>query len=215
MSLPARPDKDRNQPARERRRYDSPLRRERAAQTRERIISAGSTLVHAFPAWDWQGLTVRAVAEHAGVSERTIYRHFSTERELHDAVMHRLEQEAGVSYEKLGLDDLAEVTTRAFAALSSFTVEQWTEENPDNATLIAENERRHDALLAAVTRSTTDWSQAQRRTAAAMLDVLWNVPAYERLVSNWQLDSDEATQAVIWVIGLVVDAIRKGQPPGA
>jgi len=57
------------------RRYDSPLRRERAAQTRDSIISAGAELVHEFSSWDWRKLTIRAVAERAGVHERTVYRH--------------------------------------------------------------------------------------------------------------------------------------------
>jgi AcrR family transcriptional regulator len=46
------------------------------------------------PTWDWDGLTFRALAERAEVSERTVYRHFPTERKLHDAVMERREDEA-------------------------------------------------------------------------------------------------------------------------
>ena len=44
----------------ERRPYDSPVRRSRAAATRERIVAAGSELVHGFEAWDWDQLTYRA-----------------------------------------------------------------------------------------------------------------------------------------------------------
>src|SRR6266567_531483 len=111
-----------------RRQYDSPVRRKRAAETRERIVAAGSALVHAFPTWDWDDLTFRAVAGKAGVSESTVYRHFATERDLHDAVMHRLQQEAGVSYAGLTLDDLAETTRRVFAALPAFAVSAWTQQ---------------------------------------------------------------------------------------
>src|SRR5262249_56177213 len=81
--------------ARQRRRYDSSLRRERAAQTRERIVDAGLRLAHEGPVWDWRALTIRAAAERAGVSERTVYRHFPGEREFHDAVMQRMEEQAG------------------------------------------------------------------------------------------------------------------------
>jgi AcrR family transcriptional regulator len=73
-----------------RRRYDSPVRRQRAAETRERIIASGVELVHSFKSWDWAELTFRATAEGAGVSESTVYRHFANERELQDAVMGRL-----------------------------------------------------------------------------------------------------------------------------
>ena len=76
--------------------YDNSARAEKAGKTRERIIAAGSELVHAFDSWNWRDLTFRSVAERAGVGERTVYRHFPTERHLHDAVMQRLESEAGV-----------------------------------------------------------------------------------------------------------------------
>ncbi len=213
MSVSATPDPDGNEPSRPRRRYDSSLRRERAAETRERIVAAGSALVHDFPRWDWRGLTFRAVAERAGVGERTVYRHFGTERELHDAVMHRLQEEAGVSYAELGLDDIADVTARAFATLSSFAVARWAAPDPQQPALVAENQRRHDALIGAVGPSTDDWSDTERRAAAAMLDVLWSVPAYECLITAWNLDSDQATRTVGWVIDLVVGAIRAGRRP--
>ena len=48
-----------------RRRYDSPVRRQQAAETRARILAAGSALVHGYPTWDWRELTFRAVAEKA------------------------------------------------------------------------------------------------------------------------------------------------------
>ena len=50
---------------RERRPYDSPVRRQRAAETRERIIAAGAELLHEFAVWNWRALTVRSVAERA------------------------------------------------------------------------------------------------------------------------------------------------------
>src|SRR5204862_2508851 len=61
----------------ERRKYDSPVRRRQAAETRERIIAAGVDILHGFPVWNWRALTVGAVAERAGVNERTVYRHFA------------------------------------------------------------------------------------------------------------------------------------------
>src|SRR4029077_9809345 len=102
----------RNEPTRHRRQYDSPVRRQRAAETRERILTAGAELLHGFPTWNWAALTVRAAAERAGVTERTVYRYFSTERELRDAVLARFEDESGVAVEGLELDDVATVTAR-------------------------------------------------------------------------------------------------------
>lgn len=46
------------------------------------------------------------------MGERTVYRHFPTERHVHDATMPRLESEAGVPYEDVKLANLAETTAR-------------------------------------------------------------------------------------------------------
>ncbi|HEY8526663.1 MAG TPA: helix-turn-helix domain-containing protein [Acidimicrobiales bacterium] len=194
-----------------RRRYDSPVRRQRAAETRDRIVAAGAAILHEHPVWDWRALTVRAAAERAGVNERTVYRHFATERDLRDAVFRRLEEEAGVELEGMALDDVRAVTARTFAFVSSFPLDPRTPRDP---TLVAANERRRAALLAAVEPYTAGWSAADRALAAALLDVLWGVPAYERLVADWELDPKEAARGLTWVIRLVEDAIRAGQPPG-
>jgi AcrR family transcriptional regulator len=195
-----------------RRRYDSPVRRQRAAETRERIVAAGAEILHEHPTWNWGALTVRAVAQRAGVNERTVYRHFATERDLRDAVLARLEGEAGVDLEGLELDDLQAVAARVFAYVSTFPLEPRT---PRDATLTAAGERLRDSVLAAVAPSTGAWSDADRTLAAAMLDVLWSLATYERLVADWQLDPEEATRGVTWVIGLVQDAIRDGRPPSS
>ncbi|OAA27450.1 transcriptional regulator [Frankia sp. EI5c] len=204
----------RDESASGRRRYDSPVRRGRAAETRERIVTAGSALVHGFPTWDWSGLTFRAVADRAGVSERTVYRHFATERQLHDAVMRRLEEEAGLSYDQLRLADLPDLTRRVLASLSSFEVWRGVTEHP-RPPFATEDERRRAALLRAVTEvAPAPWSDEERRQAAAAIDVLWNLPTFERLIAGWGLDVDQATTTVTWAIGLLIDAVR-GRPPAA
>jgi AcrR family transcriptional regulator len=106
--------------ARPRRRYDSALRRQRAAQTRDRIIEEGATLARSLETWDWRELTFRAVAERAGVSESTVYRHFASERELHDAVMQRLHDQAGVTYQGIALEEVAGVAGQVFSSMAAF-----------------------------------------------------------------------------------------------
>jgi len=196
----------------ERRRYDSPLRRQRAHETRERIIDAGAALLHRFPVWNWNALTVRAVAREAGVNERTVYRHFANERALREAVFAKHQQEAGVHLDELALDDLPEVTTRILEYVATFPVESRTPRDP---TLTAAGRRQREALLAAVAKETKGWPAKDRALAAGMLDVQWSVMAYERLVADWKLDPEDAIRGVVWTIGLLRDAIRAGRRPEA
>jgi AcrR family transcriptional regulator len=199
-----------NEDAPPRRKYDSPVRRQRAAETRERIISAGVDILHGFPVWNWRALTVGAVAERAGVNERTVYRYFASERDLRDAVMARQESEAEVVLEGLALEDLQAHTARILEYVSSFPLQSRT---PDDPTLTAAHERQRAALVAAVSERADTWPETDRALAAAMFDVLWSVASYERLVVDWNLDPNDAITGATWVIGLVADAIRNGQRP--
>jgi len=187
------------------------VRRQQVAETRERIVAAGAELLHGFPIWNWRALTVRAVAERSDLNERTVYRYFPNERDLRDAVLARLEDEAGVHLEGLTLENLGEVTSRILAYVSQFRLEPRTERD---ATVAAANQRQREAILGAIEPSTEGWSPKDRAIAAAMFDVLWSVVSYEKLVTDWDLQPDEAIGGLTWVIGLVREAIREGRRPG-
>jgi AcrR family transcriptional regulator len=192
------------------RRYDNTRRREQAAGTRERIIVAGSQILHRSPVRDWQDLTVRAVADQAGVNERTVYRHFENERRLRDAVMHRLEEEAGIDLGAMALEDVATVAARVSAHVTSFPPD---DQRPLDPTLSDANLRQREALTRAVTERTSRWPAEDQQTAAAVLDVLWSVGALERLVGSWQLSHEQAVTGITWAIGLVERAVREGDRP--
>jgi AcrR family transcriptional regulator len=197
-------------PTPRRRAYDSPVRRQQVAETRDRIVTAGVELLHGFPIWNWSAVTVTAVAERSGVTERTVYRHFANERELRDAVMTRVEQEVSIDLEQLRLDDFRQVTARVFEYISSFPLER---HGPSDPTLIETHKRQRATILAAVTPATEGWVESDRVLVAALLDVLWHYSSYELLVADWELDPKEAIAGVTWMIGLVQEAIRDGRRP--
>jgi AcrR family transcriptional regulator len=186
------------------------VRRERAAQTRARIVAAGAEILHGHPIWNWGALTVRAVAQRAGVNERTVYRYFASEKALRDAVMVQLEGEAGVDLGDLTLDGLQKFASQMLEFVSSFPIEPRTTDDP---TLVSTGHRQRDALLAAVVPATEGWSEVDRAIAAAVLDVLWSVGTYERLVAEWGLDSADAIKAVTWAIALIQGAIATDRGP--
>ena len=194
----------------ERRRYDSPLRREQSAATRERIVVAGAELAHEFTTWDWKNLTFRAVSERAGVSERTVYRYFSTERLLRDAVVQKLVEDADINMEELNLGDYPDVTARVFSTLSTFAV---TPEPMLDPTFSSLDRIRRNALMNAVSKEAPTWKEEEQEMAAAVLDLMWNPFAYDRLIAAWGLNLDKANRANTWLIGLIQDAIAKGHKP--
>jgi len=125
--------------------------------------------------------------------------------------MRRLEQEAGVSYERITLDDLADVTSRMFASLPSFAVAPAI---PRDETFAARSQIRRQSLLSAVGKLTRTWPGNERQLVAAMLDVLWTPTTYERLIAGWGFDTDAATHAATWALDVLIEAIRDGSRPG-
>ena len=204
-------DPESSEPVRPRRRYDGTLRREQSADRRERIVAEGAQLLHDSSVRDWRALTVRAVARRADVNERTVYRYFGNERGLRDAVMHRLEAEAGIDLQGMELEDINDIAARIFEHVSSSPREP---RPPLDPTLIDANQRQRDALLGAVAAGAARWPEEDRLVAAAMFDVLWSVASFERLVADWQIDRHRAIQGITWVIGLVEEAVRDGRRPG-
>jgi hypothetical protein len=75
--------------------------------------------------------------------------------------------------------------------------------------------RRRAALAAAVAEATRGWPPAEQEMAAGILDVLWNLPSYERLRTAWNLEGAQATSAIMWAIDIIASAIRSGRRPGA
>jgi AcrR family transcriptional regulator len=84
-----------------RRRYQSPLRQRQASRTRELILAAYADLV---VAQGTSAVTMAAVADRAGVAERTVYRHFPNARALLDG----LSEEAGAVMREHGADQLVQ-----------------------------------------------------------------------------------------------------------
>ena len=188
------------------------LRRQQAAETAgERIIAAGwRRAAGRRPSGSWKALTIRSVAAGAGVNERTVYRHFTNERGLRDAVMHRMEQHAGIDLDGMQLDDVAGVAARIFRHVSSYPP---SSKPPLDPTLTEANLRQRGALHDAVEGWTSDWTPTESASVAALLDVLWSVASYERLAVDWQMSSDQAIDTLTWAIGLVAEAVRAGRRP--
>lgn len=210
MRLPKKVKKKKAVAPKPRRQYDSPLRRQQAAETRENILAAGAEIAHRLPAWDWREMTFKAVGQRAGISERTVHRYFATERALRDAILNRLVQESGMPLEQLELGAFAGLAAHLYRYLSSFPGMPQSAVDPGLAALDVQRRRM---LLDTVARASSGWTAGEQEMAAAMLDLFWTPTCFERLGTAWSLDADRATGAITWVVGLIEQAIRSGQAP--
>lgn len=191
--------------------YNSPKRKLQSAKTRESIVCSGAELVHEFKAWDWTQLTFRAVSERAGVSERTVYRYFPSENKLKMAVMEYLVKEAGVELSAMKLEAFPEIVSRTYDYLSTFAIEPVN--SHEDPTFLSIDAHRRIQLVEAVAEVTPEWTAEQIETAAAALDIFWNLPPFERLTLAWGFDLDRSIRTVEWVVDLINNAIKEGNHP--
>src|SRR6187455_2079359 len=99
------------------REYNSPARAQAKAETREKIVDAVVRVVlddgiHAF--------TVQNVADKAGVSHRTVYRHFKTREELIGGLAASLDvkaEESSFTAFPVTIDDIINVVGPSFEAM--------------------------------------------------------------------------------------------------
>ena len=154
---------------------------------------------------------MRAVADRAGVNERTVYRHFTNERGLRDAVMHRLEEQAGIDLSTLRLEDIADVAAshlrqRVLAPAPAAPAARPDPHRGEPAPARGAAPGRWPRTPTGGPRPTGRW---RRRCSTS----LWGVAPYERLVADWGLDPDQAVAGITWVIGLIEAAVREGRRP--
>jgi AcrR family transcriptional regulator len=197
-------------PALPRRTYNSPLRQQQAVDTRDRILAGGSQIARELPTWDWGAITFKTVGARANMSERTVRRHFATERALRDAIQQRHLQECGVDFDGLEIRafaDAAEQIQRYLAGFASAPQQSW---DPGFAAIDA---NRRSSLLKAVARATPSWTPVDRAIAAATFDLLWNPANFERFSSGWQLDQRSVIKLIRWAVGLLQEAMRQGKRP--
>jgi AcrR family transcriptional regulator len=193
-----------------RRTYHSPLRYQQSVNTHRRILVAGAQIARESPTWDWEAMTFRAIGERAGMSERTVRRHFATERAMRDAVQQHLFQECGIDFNRVEITTFADAAGQVYRYLAGFASVQQPVTDPGLAALDAE---RRGSLLRAVARATPGWSPSEHTIAAAVLDLLWTPANLERFNSAWQLDQAGISRLIQWTAGLLHVAMQQGRRP--
>jgi AcrR family transcriptional regulator len=188
--------------------YRSALRGAQQQQTRERILEAAIGQI----AEEGLGeLTVPLVAERAGVSLRTVYRHFPSKDDLIDSVAEFRDLQFGVHGPPATVEELLETTPRLFEGFAA------RDDLVRAADVSAAGRHIHDrarrrrakALSRIFEEVTRDLSPTEARRLAAIVQVLWSTRAWLTLHDNWGMDGKEAGKAAQWAIATLLDEARR------
>jgi AcrR family transcriptional regulator len=200
--------------AEQKRNYSSPLRAEQQEATRVRILDAVAELM-SDPAQP--ELTFGALARHAQVSERTVYRHFATKDELLEAFWVYINEQLGMAHYPETVDELLAVLPSVYtgfdqraglirAHLASTAGREMRERVAP---------RRREIFRRMLEEYTAGLPPQRQREACAIAQLLFSPRAWESLEENWEFSGQEAADACAWAIQTLLGALRDQPRPAA
>ncbi len=195
------------------RRYSNAWREQQAAQTRESILHAVVQVL----AGGLADLSVPAIARAAGLSVRTIYRHFPTKRDLLIALGEHMDRRSGYGFDPLPRrpEDLDQTVRDAYRQADALSVE---------------HQAAYATALGREVRHERDIPIKLQVFADALAPVLGSLPPDEQrhlvhlvtvLISRYTLlrfkidlgvTADEAAETVVWTLHTLLQALAGHAP---
>jgi AcrR family transcriptional regulator len=185
--------------------YRSELRAEQVDATRQRIIEAA---VASFAPWAAE-LPFDKVAERARVSERTVYRHFPTQRDLLQAVTAHIVARSGWEPDELNAENLGPRTARAFTYFGTLTEGGEHQPEPQSPEMKALRAKRLETIERIVAPYTEGTDPELARGICAVFAELVRVQVFRGMYEQWGLSGAEAGRAVEWAINALFNELHR------
>jgi AcrR family transcriptional regulator len=170
------------------------IRQEYKEQTRTCILDAAVELIEEAGE---APLTIMAVADRAGVTDRTVYRHFETRDALVRATWSHMQQRVASRGFPRTAEEMVQSPPRLFprfdAARGLVRASLYSPAGLDMR--MSSNDERREATLASVTDAFPIADQNWLRRRAAIAQLINSAYAWEVMSQYWGLDGDEAGKA--------------------
>ena len=176
--------------------YTSPLRKEQAELTRDRILKALSDLLE--PDGSSDAVTFKSVAEKAGITEMTVYRHFPTRHDLFKGHWSHMTAQMGPT---VGMPrderDLTEGMTAIHEGFDKIPGQIMASISTPQGQEIRStmNETRRKAYLACVESVGGSLIRKEKTQAAAIIQMLQSAYAWASMKEQWNFSGQQASEA--------------------
>lgn len=195
--------------------YSSSLRDRQAHQTRNLILDALTELLseHAV-----DEISTRAIAELAGVSQPTVYRHFPDRQALLEGLSNRVSEMVELQVDTLPLerlDDLAARATQDIARSEEHVVASVAEAvlNADPRRLSQASRARSDSLRRVVVASLPDYDERDHLRITALLRCIYSVQSWLRMREEFGIPGTESGEILGWALATLVKEMKTGNFP--
>jgi AcrR family transcriptional regulator len=170
------------------------LRQEYKDQTRARILDAAVVLIEEAGETP---LTMSAVAERAGITDRTVYRHFETREALVRATWSRMQQRVASQGFPRTAETMIDSPLRLFprfdAARELVRASLYSPAGLDMR--MSSNAERQEAMLASVRDAFPDADEQWLRRRAAVSQLINSAYGWEVLRQYWGIEGEQAGKA--------------------
>jgi AcrR family transcriptional regulator len=184
------------------------LRAQQTAATRDLLIK---TAAESFVPWSTD-VPFDQLAERAGVSVRTVFRHFPTQRDLVVAVTPYLEQRCGWHPDEMTADNLAAMSRNTFAYFGDLLKKGGRDSDPLPPELRAlRNRNRIESIERAVGPLTEGMDPELARGVLSVISGLTRVPFLRGMHEQWGLGGETAGKAVEWAVETLLSELRERQ----
>jgi AcrR family transcriptional regulator len=179
------------------RKYDSPARDAAKQETRDHILDA---LVEVVTREGVHAFTVQKVADAAGVTHRTVYRHFATREDLLDGLDELIERrgrEAALDPEPAELTDLPELVSTAYRSFDAFpdAIRAYVIVSIALGRKVASFERRSRMMREYIARIFPGLTEEEVAEAAGVIRLLGSSRGWHLLTTEQDLSTDAAARA--------------------
>ena len=190
--------------------YHSPLRQAQAAATRAQILQACVSLMR-----QSADLTYHAIAQAAGMQERTVYRHFPTKADLEAGVWEWITSRlTHTDFAARSTDDLIADMRNAFAGFdASAPLIRSMLQSPEGVAVRLRQQPGRQAMFRACVDAAVPGAPADvRAQAAAALQVLYSAPSWDLLHTFWNMDAGQAADTIELAIRSLLAGLRTAHP---
>ncbi|HEX5378398.1 MAG TPA: TetR/AcrR family transcriptional regulator [Phenylobacterium sp.] len=160
-------------------------------------------------------LTFMQVAQEAGVSDRTVYRHFPTKDALLEAFWRRVQQSLGIATSTRSWADYLATRPAAFAEMDRREAVLRAVMNSSQAheARLRLNAERQAGIRRVVAEAVGELPEPQFTELCALVHLLGSAPAWQALKDYWGIEGDAAGRVVAQAVATLADAARRTPEP--
>jgi AcrR family transcriptional regulator len=185
----------------------SSLRQRHLEQTRDLIFQA---LTDQLAKSGFSDFNIASLARQAGVSVRTIYRHFSSKDDLLDELAHWLDDQIAAFPSATTVEDLEVLPETLFRAFDeNATVLLAQSATPAGRAVRARGRRRHIQLYREVLGDlVAGLPPGEARGALAVITYLLSMQAWRTMREEFDMDGSQSGKAVAWAVRTLIADLR-------